>query len=65
MANTSTACVDKGRMCGMRIFMRSAGIRHSAALRSNSPQRAAINSPVRKKVKAINCIAKRVCGVPW
>ena len=43
------ACFDSGTSCGRRIFIRSAGMRHSAASRSNSDQVALISSPVRTK----------------
>lgn len=35
--SSSTACLESGTMCGSRIFMRSAGMRHCARSRSNSP----------------------------
>jgi hypothetical protein len=48
-------------MCGVLIFMRSAGMFQRAASKSNSAQRAPISSDVRTKVRAISGSAKHVC----
>jgi len=50
------------RLCGRRIFMRSAGMIHSARSILNSSHVASINSLVRTKVSINNCMALRVCG---
>ena len=51
-------------MCGDRIFMRSAGMRHSLWSTSNSSQRAPRNSPVRTKVSKMSLKASLVIGSP-
>jgi hypothetical protein len=43
-----------GTTCGVRIFMRSAGISQREALRSNSDQRAPISADLLTKVRAMN-----------
>ena len=53
-----------GTRCGLRIFMRPAGISQTAASMSNSAHSAARNSPGRTKVRASNSRAARVSGVP-
>ena len=54
------AGVAKGTICGVRIFMRSAGMFQRAASKSNSVHLAPINSLVRTNVRAINFKANRV-----
>ncbi len=64
VAIASSAWVESGTMCGVPIFIRFAGMFQRAASRSNSDHFAAINSPVRTKVRAISLIANRVMCVP-
>ena len=45
-------------------FIRSAGIRHSAASRSNSTHSALRSSPGRTKTSGASCKAARVIGMP-
>jgi hypothetical protein len=47
-------------MCGVLIFMRSAGMRHSAASRLNSSHVTSISSEVRTNVNAMSLRALRV-----
>ena len=58
----ATDCADSGTICGRRIFMRSAGMRHSAASRSNSPHCAARNSVGRVKRPAGPASKRRPAG---
>jgi hypothetical protein len=51
-------------MCGVRIFVRSAGMSQRAFSKSNYGHLASINSVVRTKVVAINFIANRVTCFP-
>ncbi len=44
ISSTSRACLANGTMCGVRIFMRSAGMSQRAFSRSNSAHFASINS---------------------
>ncbi len=50
-SNNSNACRDRGTICCSSIFMRSAGMRHSAFGKSNSAQTAQRNSLGRTKTK--------------
>lgn len=56
----ATAWLDKGTTCVRRIFIRSAGMIHSAFSRLNSSHLALISSLVRTKVSIISLIAKIV-----
>src|SRR5256885_8737767 len=51
-------------MCCSAIFMRLAGIRHSALARSNSDHSAARNSPGRTKTSGASLSASAVRGCP-
>src|SRR5712691_638277 len=53
--NTAAACFDKGTECGCRIFVRRAGMLHTAASRSTSGHSANRISPGRTNVKARAC----------
>ena len=53
-----SAGADSGTRCSFPAFMRSAGIVHTAPLRSISDQRAPITSPVRAAVRIANSSAR-------
>ena len=52
-------------MCSSFIFMRPAGMTHSAFSKSNSDHSAPISSPVRTKVSAKNFMAKACLQFPF
>src|SRR5487761_979969 len=60
--SNSTAWRDNGIWCGRRIFIRDAGIDHTARSKSNSVHSAKRNSPGRGNKSASNCNAIRVLG---
>jgi len=64
-ASTASAWRDSGTRCGFAVFVASAGLTHTAALRSNCSQVGRRTSTCRDPVSAVNRIARFVEGAQF